>query len=850
MIIMFRDHPDNQQPIILGTIGGIPQKENVIIGKFDNQDVTVTTNGIATDIPTNVTEAQAAEKTSLPLSTISTASTVSDSIPRTPPSSWRGDKIRATAGIVALLEACDKVGLTSREAKSAVLAIAGGECGWIPQEEGYNYSTSSALANTFATTFKKNHPELLEQYTNAAKKGMTREQFFDLVYDPSNNGRAVGNTQPGDGGKFFGRGFIQLTGRPNYTKYGKMAGVDIVTNPSLLNTDISASALVAVTYIKDRTSKSVQMTDNPGFFFAVKTGIGHDTGNGASVRKAFYEYFYGSAVSSDDGVTKDAGPPTATQDTSTTKSSGFIPGPSAGGDIGFKDPNKKYPLTALLNEPDTHRLARGVYKGTVVPIKESQRDIGVPVAFEGEFSQPSIPYGAKYPYNHTYETESGHLQEFDDTPGYERMHRYHRAGTFEEIDSNGTKVTRVIGDNYTIIDRNGSIHIKGECNLTVDGNVNIFVRSDANIEVSGNARMEVGGNYDIGVAGDMTVAVGGTFGVFSQGNASFQTASEANIRSGANTNLFSGADTNISSAGNTNTSAGSTVNINAGGDVNADGARMNLNSGASSPASQAASVPLDIPAGRGALYPNVSYLDSPPLAGEETFSFEDEDQWSTPEGQLAKQEIIKKHGEQTPENTPAQDEAKATGGSTDVAIASCALIFGMEGFAADFRLSPNFTLGMMFDGGFNVRHHLIDQNGLTKQQIVCNLSQLCTNVLEKYLTVLPGGIGGYGKQWKINSAYRQQGGKSDHGYGRAVDIGLLPVGGSTRKQDTFNLVKELEKIVPYDQIILEYRTPGQVWIHTGYRGLTGKETSGGGVNRRMAFTMLNDSTYSQGFILL
>jgi putative chitinase len=58
-------------------------------------------------------------------------------------------------------------------------------------------------------------------------------------------GRAdLGNTQPGDGPRFKGRGLIQITGRANYTAYGTARSRDFVTgdNPNLLATDPNIAA--------------------------------------------------------------------------------------------------------------------------------------------------------------------------------------------------------------------------------------------------------------------------------------------------------------------------------------------------------------------------------------------------------------------------------------------------------------------------------------------------------------------------------------------------------------------------------------------------------------------------------
>lgn len=61
----------------------------------------------------------------------------------------------------------------------------------------------------------------------------------------------LGNTQKGDGIKYKGRGYIQLTGRTNYTNFGKRIGVDLVNKPELA-LDIKNSAKILAYYFKDK----------------------------------------------------------------------------------------------------------------------------------------------------------------------------------------------------------------------------------------------------------------------------------------------------------------------------------------------------------------------------------------------------------------------------------------------------------------------------------------------------------------------------------------------------------------------------------------------------------------------
>lgn len=58
------------------------------------------------------------------------------------------------------------------------------------------------------------------------------DAYFNKRYGPGTSaGTMLGNTQAGDGARFHGRGFVQLTGRANYQRAGKFLKVDLLANP-------------------------------------------------------------------------------------------------------------------------------------------------------------------------------------------------------------------------------------------------------------------------------------------------------------------------------------------------------------------------------------------------------------------------------------------------------------------------------------------------------------------------------------------------------------------------------------------------------------------------------------------
>lgn len=72
--------------------------------------------------------------------------------------------------------------------------------------------------------------------------------YFTRLYEGRKD---LGNTHPGDGARYHGRGFIQLTGRSNYRAYGEKLGVPLEQQPELaLQPDIAARVLAS--YMSDR----------------------------------------------------------------------------------------------------------------------------------------------------------------------------------------------------------------------------------------------------------------------------------------------------------------------------------------------------------------------------------------------------------------------------------------------------------------------------------------------------------------------------------------------------------------------------------------------------------------------
>ncbi len=185
--------------------------------------------------------------------------------------------------------------------------------------------------------------------------------------------------------------------------------------------------------------------------------------------------------------------------------------------------------------------------GEEVPVSPG---IYEPTYWEEPHPQGSETSKSQYPYNHVRETESGHVFEVDDTPDAERIHEYHTAGTFREIQPDGTKVEKIVGEDYVIDLSNRYMYVKGNFDLMVEGDYNINVKGNKYEHISGHSYNTVMGNRLNKIQGHELVDTESTFSIHTVGNYNVQVgATDKKKASLSNYKLRVTGDTNTTHQG-------------------------------------------------------------------------------------------------------------------------------------------------------------------------------------------------------------------------------------------------------------------------------------------------------------
>lgn len=128
-----------------------------------------------------------------------------------------------------------------------------------------------------------------------------------------------------------------------------------------------------------------------------------------------------------------------------------------------------------VNRHDVSALARGTQTLT-------KEQIG---------PEPASAYATEYPNNKVIQTLSGHAIEIDDTPNAERLHVYHKSGSYIEINQDGRTVTKIVDDDINVVIKNKTIYVNsGDITITAAGG-KITMTSAKDVTIKSNSKISL-----------------------------------------------------------------------------------------------------------------------------------------------------------------------------------------------------------------------------------------------------------------------------------------------------------------------------------------------------------------------
>lgn len=164
---------------------------------------------------------------------------------------YSGDLVHTFSGqearnIDLLVDAMNDFGITDPMAQIGILSVIGKESNYIPKSEtSYSNTAPSRIRHLFGQRVS----HLSDDEINKLKKD--DEKFYNLIY-ANTVGNGKNGANDGDGYKYRGRGFNQLTGIGNYRKYGGLIGKDLVGNPDEVNDQRTAADVAIMFFTKGK----------------------------------------------------------------------------------------------------------------------------------------------------------------------------------------------------------------------------------------------------------------------------------------------------------------------------------------------------------------------------------------------------------------------------------------------------------------------------------------------------------------------------------------------------------------------------------------------------------------------
>jgi hypothetical protein len=177
---------------------------------------------------------------------------------------------------------------------------------------------------------------------------------------------------------------------------------------------------------------------------------------------------------------------------------------------GFADPAGEYPRRKYMFEPSTNKAARA----------RQRNELSIGGGLDGMSVELPPMQESRYPHNQVMETTSGHVIEFDDTPGGERVLIRHNSGSGVELRSDGSTVMKTEANSVTSVAGSSALIVEGEATMKFNGNLSLSVAGDLNLDVGGNINTTVGGDAKDTINGAKRETVYGAKGSVVRGNRS------------------------------------------------------------------------------------------------------------------------------------------------------------------------------------------------------------------------------------------------------------------------------------------------------------------------------------------
>jgi predicted chitinase len=218
--------------------------------------------------------------------------------------SGSGDFSNVDKMIKTVVKYLNKHGITNPLVQRAILSTIEKESGFTATKEAsYKTTSPKRVREIFGSRFGG----LSDEEIDAIKKDDNK--FWERVYGGEWGRKNLGNTRPGDGAKFVGRGFNGITGRGNYQTYTDMlrkagTNADLVSNPEILerNPEISAevNALYFLRGLSDPNIRRKYGNSGPNDFkdfdTALKAVVNANAGSGTNIMSGFAKQSYDAAI--------------------------------------------------------------------------------------------------------------------------------------------------------------------------------------------------------------------------------------------------------------------------------------------------------------------------------------------------------------------------------------------------------------------------------------------------------------------------------------------------------------------------------------------------------------------------